>query len=173
MHVLTMSTIRGSLGLGSLSSWRTPARTVQMFREGAHTPCDPYRQEFHDCERTGRGCKSTKLCHGCMDLHMWLIRGSSRSWITTKGNSKSLQFRNSSYIRIINLEYLFSNKGIARPCNGALLYITLVPTIHAHMPTYVPCLTHWHIWLCLMEVGNTLVLSPSTNNQICYRLQIT
>jgi hypothetical protein len=26
----------------------------------------------------------------------------------------------------------------------------------------MPCLTHWHIWLCHMEVGRTLVLSPST-----------
>jgi hypothetical protein len=28
----------------------------------------------------------------------------------------------------------------------------------------MPCLTHWHIWLCHMEVGRTLVLSPSTYN---------
>jgi hypothetical protein len=26
----------------------------------------------------------------------------------------------------------------------------------------MPCLTHWHIWLCHMDVGRTLVLSPST-----------
>jgi hypothetical protein len=25
----------------------------------------------------------------------------------------------------------------------------------------MPCLTHWHIWLCHMEVGRTLVLSPT------------
>jgi hypothetical protein len=27
--------------------------------------------------------------------------------------------------------------------------------------TYRPCLTRWHIWLCHMEVGRTLVLNPS------------
>jgi hypothetical protein len=32
----------------------------------------------------------------------------------------------------------------------------------------MPCLTHWHIWLCHMEVGRTLVLSPSTNKSTTY-----
>jgi hypothetical protein len=30
----------------------------------------------------------------------------------------------------------------------------------------MPCLTHWHIWLCHMEVGRTLVLSPSTYRRL-------
>jgi hypothetical protein len=34
----------------------------------------------------------------------------------------------------------------------------------ASMHNTEACLTHWHIWLCHMEVGRTLVLSTSTNN---------
>jgi hypothetical protein len=35
----------------------------------------------------------------------------------------------------------------------------------------MPCLTHWHIRLCHMEVGRTLVLSPSTYNTSSYQAQ--
>jgi hypothetical protein len=43
-----------------------------------------------------------------------------------------------------------------------------IPPQSVQTPVYqsgrrdMPCLTHWHIWLCHMEVGRTLILSPST-----------